>query len=43
LTRGGRVGISTSGNAVNLSEEVLVEQWSELFRGVLNLVDNLGK
>ena len=43
LTRCGRVGIDTSGNPMDLCEELLVEQWCELLRGVLNMLGDLGK
>jgi len=39
----GRVWINTSGNPMDLCEELLVEQRCELFRGVLNMLDDLGK
>jgi len=40
LAGGGWVGIDASGNPVNLGEEVLVKQRCELFRGVLNLLND---
>jgi len=41
LTRCGWVGIDASSNPVDLSEEFLVEQWRELLRGVLYMLNNL--
>ena len=41
LTRRGWIRIDTSGNPVDLSEELLNEEWCELLRGVLNVLDDL--
>lgn len=43
LTRRGWVGVNTPGYPVNLSEELLVKKWCELFRGVLNVMNDLDK
>jgi hypothetical protein len=43
LTRCGWVGINTSGHPVDLGEELLVEQRCELFGGVLDVLNDLGK
>lgn len=43
LTRCGWVGIDTPSNSVDLSEELLVEQWRELLESVLNMLNDLGR
>lgn len=40
LTRCSRVGINTSGDPVDLCEELLFEQRCELFSGILNMLDD---